>query len=65
MNPRLPAGAAVRVLADRFYPSVALLEWLRERGWRHRFRLNGKLGVDSGVGVIVTTGAPAAGHTER
>ncbi len=61
----LPAGAEVRVLADRFYPSVELFEWLHARGWQYRLRLKGNLNVDPGFGAIVTTGALAAGQTER
>ena len=35
----LPAGAEVLVLADRFYPSTALLGWLQRQGWHYRLRL--------------------------
>src|SRR3990172_7968356 len=41
----LPAGAAVMLLADRFYPSQALFHWLREHGWQYRLRLKGNLSV--------------------
>ena len=61
----LPAGAAVLVLADRFYPSVELFEWLHEQSWHYRLRLKGNLTVDPGFGDIVTTGDLAAGQTER
>ncbi|MFO7640573.1 MAG: transposase, partial [Candidatus Competibacteraceae bacterium] len=37
----LPEGADVRLLADRFYPSVALFEGLHARGWHYRRRLKG------------------------
>ena len=53
------------MLADRFYPSVELFEWLHARGWQYRLRLTGNLNVDPGFGAIVTTGALAAGQTER
>ncbi len=62
----LPAGAEVLLSADRFYPSVALFEWLHAQpDWHYRLRLKGNLNVDPGVGDIVTTGKLAAGQTER
>ncbi len=61
----LPAGAAVMLLADRFYPSVALFDWLHRHGWHYRLRLKDNLSVDIGVGDVHTTGALAAGVTER
>ena len=52
--------------ADRFYPSVDLLEWLyAQPKWHYRLRLKGNLNVDPGVGDLTTTGALAAGWTER
>jgi hypothetical protein len=59
----LPAGAAVMLLADRFYPSVALFDWLHRHGWHYRLRLKDNLSVDIGVGDVHTTGALAAGVT--
>lgn len=61
----LPAGAAVMLLADRFYPSVALFEWLLATGWQYRLRLKGNLLVDVGCAGIGTTGELAAGVRER
>jgi len=62
----LPAGAEVLLSADRFYPSVALFEWLHAQpDWHYRLRVKGNLNVDPGVGDIVTTGELAAGQTER
>ena len=61
----LPAGAAVLLLADRFYPSVDLFEWLHRHGWRYRLRLKGNLSVDPGFGDLVTTGELAHGFIER
>ena len=61
----LPDGVAVLRLADRFYPSAALFEWLHRQGWQYRVRLKGNLSVDPGFGDIVTTGELAAGVTER
>ena len=61
----LPDGAAVLLLADRFYPSTALFEWLHRQGWQYRLRLKGNLSVDPGFGDIVTTGDLARGFTER
>jgi hypothetical protein len=52
--------------ADRFYPSVDLFRWLEAQpGWHYRLRLKGNLTVDPGFGDITTTGALAAGQTER
>ena len=62
----LPAGAEVLLCADRFYPSVDLFQWLAaQSGWHYRLRLKGNLNVDPGFGEITTTGALAAGQTER
>ena len=61
----LPDGVAVLLLADRFYPSAALFEWLHRQGWQYRLRLKGNLSVDPGFGDIVTTGDLARGFTER
>ncbi len=62
----LPAGTEVLLLADRFYPSVDLLAWLHTQpGWHYRLRLKGNLNVDPGFGDLTTTGALAAGQTER
>jgi len=61
----LPAGAEVLLLADRFYPSTALLEWLHRQGWHYRLRLKSNLSVDPGFGDIVTTRDLATGYTER
>ena len=61
----LPAGAAVMLLADRFYPSAELLTWLQAQGWGYRLRLKGNLLADTGYGGTTTTGELAAGFTER
>ena len=62
----LPAEAAVLLCADRFYPSVDLFRWLHAQpGWHDRLRLKGHLNIDPGFGDTTTTGALAAGHTER
>jgi len=62
----LPAGAEVLLSADRFYPSVELFTWLHAQpGWHYRLRLKGNLKVDPGFGDLTTTGALAAGQTER
>jgi len=60
----LPAGAAVLLLGDRFYPSAALFSWLQQHGWQYRLRLKGNLTVDTGVGEA-TTGELAQGGSER
>lgn len=61
----LPAGARVMLSADRFYPSVALFDWLHEQGWHYRLRLKNNLLVDVGHGEDCTTGALAHGVRER
>ena len=59
----LPTGARVLLLADRFYPSAALFEWLHEHEWGYRLRLKGNLRVDTGV-AETTTGDLAKGVRE-
>jgi len=61
----LPEGAAVMLLADRFYPSAALFEWLIAADWQYRLRLKGNLRVDVGGAGVATTGDLAAGARER
>jgi hypothetical protein len=61
----LPAQAAVMLLADRFYPSAALFEWLDSAGWHYRLRLKGNLLADPGSGDETSTGKLAQGVTER
>ena len=61
----LPAGVPVMLLADRFYPSGGLLEWLKAAGWQYRLRLKGNLAVDIGCANISTTGDLAVGVQER
>ena len=60
----LPVGTAVLLLADRFYPSAELFDWLHRHGWRYRLRLKGNLSVDTGHREA-TTSALAEGVTER
>jgi hypothetical protein len=61
----VPAGPAVMLSADRFYPSAALFEWLHRHGWRYRLRLKGNLLADPGHGDETTTGALAREVKER
>ena len=61
----LPEGAAVMLLADRFYPSAGLFEWVIAAGWQYRLRLKGNLLVDVGCAGIGTTSELAAGVSER
>ncbi|MGZ5018351.1 MAG: transposase [Methylobacter sp.] len=61
----LPADATVMLLADRFYPSVGLFQWLKAQGWQYRLRLKGNLVVDTGLGDETTTGQLARESTER
>lgn len=60
----LPVGAAVLLLADRFYPGTELFTWLHCHGWQYRLRLKGNLTVDTGFSKT-TTGALAQGVAER
>ena len=59
----LPAGAPVLLLADRFYPSAELFEWVHRHGWQYRLRLKGNLTIDTGDRET-TTGALAQNVTE-
>lgn len=61
----IPAGAKVLLLADRFYPSCDLFEWLHTHGWQYRLRLKGDVLADPGYGDEVPTGELAQGVTER
>lgn len=61
----LPEGVEVMLLADRFYPSIDLFEWLRVHGWHYRLRLKGNLLADLGYGEETTTGELARGVKER
>lgn len=61
----VPPGTPVLLSADRFYPGVALLEWLQAQGWSYRLRLKGNLLVDIGQSEETTTGALAQGVRER
>jgi Transposase DDE domain len=60
----LPDEARVLLLADRFYPSVGLLSWLKQARWHYRWRLKGSLTIDVGRGGIETVGELAAGGRE-
>ena len=53
------------LLADRFYPSIGLFEWLKVHAWYYRLRLKGNLLADPGVSDETTTGALARDVTER
>lgn len=57
----LPAGAQVLLAADRFYPSVALFQWLHAQGWGYRLRLKGNHVVDVGRADIACTADLAKG----
>jgi len=61
----MPSGAQVMLLADRFYPSLGLFQWLSHQGWQYRLRLKGNLVVDPGVGDETTTGQLARDVAER
>jgi len=61
----IPDGAKVMLLADRFYPSISLFQWLNAQTWHYRLRLKGNLLADLGVGDETTTGELARDVTER
>lgn len=61
----IPHGASVMLLADRFYPSAALLRWLQAQGWHYRLRLRGNLLVDVGEAGIETAADLARIGSER
>lgn len=61
----IPVGAQVMLLADRFYPSAKLLQWLKAKGWKYRLRLKGNLLVDVGRPDVETIADLAAGVTHR
>ncbi len=56
--PWIPAGAPVRLMADRFYGTADLISWCQDRNWGYRLRLKGNLVVFDGA-VKTTTGACA------
>ena len=61
----LPAGAAVLLAADRFYPSAPLLEWLQAHAWGYRLRLKGNHVVDVGRAEVTYTADLARGASHR
>lgn len=61
----LPSGAAVRLAADRFYPSAPLLTWLQAHGWGYWLRLKGNHALDVGCAQVNCTGDFARGATQR
>ena len=61
----IPEGAKVLLLADRFYPSCDLFEWLHTHNWQYRLRLKGNVLADPGYGDEATTGELAQGMMER
>ena len=52
--PWLRAGAAVRLMGDRFYGTADLISWCQERNWGYRLRLKGNLKVVDGTDVTTT-----------
>jgi hypothetical protein len=52
--PWIPAGAAVRLMGDRFYGTADLISWCQERNWGYRLRLKGNLKVVDGTDVTTT-----------
>src|SRR5512143_686075 len=52
--PWIPAGAAVRLMGDRFYGTADLIGWCQERTWGNRLRQKGNLNVVDGTDVTTT-----------
>jgi Transposase DDE domain len=50
----LPEGAAVCLMADRFYGTADLIAWCQERAWDYRLRLKGNLVVRDACGRTLT-----------
>ena len=48
--PLVPEGAAVCLMADRFYGTADLIAWCQDRNWDYRLRLKGNLVVRDAVG---------------
>ena len=60
----LPNGVSVMLSAGRFYPSIALLEWLQQQQWQYRLRLKSNLIADLGIGDEITLGELTNGVSE-
>jgi DDE family transposase len=56
--PWVPAGAAIRLMGDRFYGTADLIGWCQDHDWGYRLRLKGNLVVFDGT-TKTTTGACA------
>jgi hypothetical protein len=52
--PLLPEGAAVCLMADRFYGTADLIAWCQDRHWDYRLRLKGNLVVHDATGRTLT-----------
>lgn len=52
--PLLPEGAAVCLMADRFYGTADLIAWCQDRHWDYRLRLKGNLVVRDAGGRTTT-----------
>ena len=48
--PLVPEGAAVCLMADRFYGTADLIAWCQDRNWDYRLRLKGNLVVRDAAG---------------
>jgi hypothetical protein len=59
----IPEGVKVILSADRFYPSVELIEWLKAKGWSYRLRLK-KNSLISHGGVRQQAGTWSKGKEE-
>jgi hypothetical protein len=52
--PLLPEGAAVCLMADRFYGTADLISWCQKKSWDYRLRLKGNLVVRDGENRTTT-----------
>lgn len=60
----LPDGVKVMLSADRFYPSIALFEWLQQHQWQYRLRLKRNLIADLGHGDELSLAEMTQGVSE-
>jgi hypothetical protein len=61
----MPTHAKITLMADRFYPSANLFNWLQERKWGYRLRLKRNFKVDIGNNDVKTTKDLASGTQYR
>ena len=65
LMPKHAKHAKIVLMADRFYPSANLFNWLQEHKWGYRLRLKGNFKVDIGNDDVKTTKDLASGIKYR